>query len=48
MALARRSDRAELRLAPDLWPVFVDPIELENALVNLAINARDAMAGAAG
>ena len=41
-------DRIELalRLAPDLWPVFVDPFELENALVNLAINARDAMAGA--
>jgi signal transduction histidine kinase len=35
-----------LRLAPTLWPVFVDPFELENALVNLAINARDAMAGA--
>ena len=41
-------DRIELmlRLAPNLWPVFVDPFELENALVNLAINARDAMAGA--
>ncbi len=41
-------DRIELalRLAPKLWPVFVDPSELENALVNLAINARDAMAGA--
>jgi signal transduction histidine kinase len=41
-------DRIELALAlaPDLWPVFVDPFELENALVNLAINARDAMAGA--
>jgi two-component system NtrC family sensor kinase len=40
-------DRIELtlRLAPDLWPVFIDPFELENALVNLAINARDAMAG---
>jgi signal transduction histidine kinase len=41
-------DRIELtlRLAPDLWPVFVDSFELENALVNLAINARDAMQGA--
>ena len=40
-------DRIELmlRLAPELWPVYVDPTELENALVNLAINARDAMAG---
>jgi signal transduction histidine kinase len=40
-------DRVELtlRLAPNLWPVFADPFELENALVNLAINARDAMAG---
>src|SRR4051812_17690216 len=40
-------DRIELtlRLAPDLWPVIVDPFDLENALVNLAINARDAMEG---
>jgi PAS domain S-box-containing protein len=28
---------------PDLWPVTVDVSELETALVNLAINARDAM-----
>jgi len=27
----------------DLWPAIVDPGEVENALVNLAINARDAM-----
>ena len=27
----------------DLWPVRVDPSELENALLNLCINARDAM-----
>ena len=33
----------ECRLAEDLWPVFVDPHQLENALLNLALNARDAM-----
>ena len=27
----------------DLWHVFADPAQLENALINLAINARDAM-----
>ncbi len=36
---------AEFRLADDLWPVFVDPNQLESALLNLALNARDAMAG---
>ncbi|HTJ93923.1 MAG TPA: response regulator [Pararobbsia sp.] len=29
----------------DTWPVFVDPRELELAVVNVAINAREAMAG---
>ena len=28
-----------------LWPVEVDPAELESALLNLAVNARDAMPG---
>jgi signal transduction histidine kinase len=27
----------------DLWPVIVDPIEFELALINLGLNARDAM-----
>ena len=35
----------ELRIAGDAWPVFVDRGSLENALLNLSINARDAMAG---
>lgn len=29
--------------APDLWPVRVDPTEIENALLNLAFNSRDAL-----
>ncbi len=28
---------------PDLWPTLVDPTQLENALLNLCLNARDAM-----
>jgi two-component system CheB/CheR fusion protein len=33
-----------LDLAPELWPVVVDPAQLEASLTNLATNARDAMA----
>jgi signal transduction histidine kinase len=32
-------------LAPGLWSVRADPSEIENAVLNLAINARDAMPG---
>ncbi|MFE1601511.1 hybrid sensor histidine kinase/response regulator [Methylobacterium sp. ID0610] len=32
-----------LAAAPDLWTARVDPNQLENALLNLCINARDAM-----
>jgi len=35
----------ETVLASGLWSVEVDPHQLENALLNLAINARDAMEG---
>jgi CheY-like chemotaxis protein len=31
--------------AKRLWPAIVDPTQVDDALVNLAINARDAMAG---
>jgi PAS domain S-box-containing protein len=32
-------------LSPGLWPALADPAQFESALVNLAINARDAMPG---
>jgi signal transduction histidine kinase/ActR/RegA family two-component response regulator len=37
--------RVEVDIAPDTWPTYVDPHQFENAIVNLAVNARDAMDG---
>ncbi len=33
----------KLKTSPDLWRVLVDPTQLDSALANLAVNARDAM-----
>jgi PAS domain S-box-containing protein len=33
----------DVRVADDIWPVLVDRAQLESAILNLAINARDAM-----
>ena len=35
--------KVETVMAGDLWPTFVDPNQVESALLNLAVNARDAM-----
>ncbi|MBQ0822855.1 PAS domain S-box protein [Microvirga sp. HBU67558] len=44
LAQSLRGDiRLELDLADQVWPVDVDPSQLEIALINLASNARDAM-----
>lgn len=33
----------DLRMTPDLWPVEIDGAQLDTAIVNLSVNARDAM-----
>jgi len=39
----REDIEVEFNFAPDLWPVEVDPHQMELALLNIAVNARDAM-----
>ncbi|WP_051955448.1 hybrid sensor histidine kinase/response regulator [Beijerinckia mobilis] len=35
----------EMQIAPDLWQPFVDINQLDNAILNICLNARDAMEG---
>ena len=39
----REDIRVQFDLAADLWPIEVDPSQLDVAILNIAINARDAM-----
>ncbi|RNC71013.1 MAG: response regulator [Desulfuromonadales bacterium] len=34
-----------MALSPDLWPVRIDPTQMDQLLMNLVLNARDAIAG---
>ncbi len=38
-----RDVNLETRLLPDLWYIKIDPTQLEQVIVNLVVNARDAM-----
>jgi signal transduction histidine kinase len=38
-----RATRVETKLEEGLWPALVDPVQIEHVILNLAINARDAM-----
>ena len=38
-----RATRVETKLDENLWPALIDPVQIEHVILNLAINARDAM-----
>ncbi len=38
-----RTTRVETKLGDDLWLALIDPVQIEHVILNLAINARDAM-----
>jgi PAS domain S-box-containing protein len=33
----------EFEVGAEIWPIYVDPVQMESAILNIAINARDAM-----
>jgi signal transduction histidine kinase/CheY-like chemotaxis protein len=39
----RQGTRMDVHCADEVWPVTIDPVQFDLALLNLAINARDAM-----
>src|SRR5262249_39862233 len=41
--LVGEANKVVLENAPDLWTVFADESQLTNAIINLVVNARDAM-----
>lgn len=42
-AVVHEDVKVVLELTPNLWPVIADPSQIEACIVNLAVNARDAM-----
>jgi len=40
-----RTIKVEMQLDDNLWPALIDPVQIEHVILNLAINARDAMPG---
>lgn len=43
--LVRESIDLRLEIAPDTWPIYMDPAQLDSVMANLVINARDAIDG---